>query len=55
MSGLEINKRPTDIPNSAKKSRKHGKVPGVLYGKTIKNLAFEVGEIELAHEIGINL
>ena len=54
MSGLEINKRPTDIPNSAKKSRKHGKVPGVLYGKTIKNLAFEVGEIELAHEIGIN-
>ena len=48
MSGLEINKRPTDIPNSAKKSRKHGKVPGVLYGKTIKNLAFEVGEIELA-------
>ena len=54
MPGLEINKRPTDIPNSAKKSRKHGKVPGVLYGKTIKNLAFEVGEIELAHEIGIN-
>ena len=44
MSGLEINKRPTDIPNSAKKSRKHGKVPGVLYGKTIKNLAFEVGD-----------
>ncbi len=36
MSGLEINKRPTDISNSAKKSRKHGKVPGVLYGKTIK-------------------
>ena len=54
MSSLEINKRSTDIPNSAKKSRKNGKVPGILYGKLIKNLAFEVGEIELAHKIGIN-
>nr|WP_207745924.1 50S ribosomal protein L25 [Clostridium sp. D53t1_180928_C8] len=49
-----MNKRSIDIPNSAKKARKQGKVPGVLYGKAIKNLSFEVGELELAHEIGVN-
>lgn len=54
MSNLEINKRPIDVPNSAKKARKNGKVPGVLYGKKINNLLFEVGEMELAHEIGVN-
>ena len=54
MSNLEINRRPIDVPNSAKKARRNGKVPGVLYGKKINNLLFEVGELELAHEIGIN-
>ncbi|EKY22132.1 50S ribosomal protein L25 [Clostridium celatum] len=54
MSNLEMNKRNADIPNSAKKARKNGKVPGVLYGKKINNLLFEVGELELAHEIGVN-
>ncbi len=54
MSNLEMNKRPIDVPNSAKKSRKNGKVPGVLYGNKINNLLFEVGELELCHEIGIN-
>lgn len=54
MSNLEMNKRDADISNSAKKARKNGKVPGVLYGNKISNLLFEVGELELAHEIGIN-
>ena len=54
MSNLEMNKRPIDVPNSAKKSRKNGKVPGVLYGNKINNLLFEVGELELCHEIGIS-
>ena len=54
MSNLEMNKRPIDVPNSAKKSRKNGKVPGVQYGNKINNLLFEVGELELCHEIGIN-
>ena len=54
MSDLEINRRSIDVPNSAKKARKNGKVPGVLYGKAIKNLLFEVGELELAHEVARN-
>lgn len=54
MSNLEMNKRPIDVPNSAKKARRNGKVPGVIYGKKINNLLFEVGELELCHEIGIS-
>lgn len=54
MSNLEMNKRPIDVPNSAKKARKKGKVPGILYGKKINNLLFEVGELELCHEIALN-
>lgn len=54
MSDLEINRRSIDVLNSAKKARKNGKVPGVLYGKAIKNLLFEVGELELAHEVARN-
>lgn len=54
MSNLEFNKRSIDIPNSAKKARRNGKVPGVLYGKKINNLLFEVGELELDHEVAVN-
>ena len=54
MSNLEMNKRAIDVPNSAKKARRNGKVPGVLYGKKINNLLFEVGELELYHEIATN-
>ena len=45
-----MNKRNADIPNSAKKARRNGNVPGVLYGKKINNLLFEVGELELYQE-----
>ena len=54
MSNLEMNKRFIDVPNSAKKARRNGKVPGVLYGKRMNNLLFEVGELELCHEIAAN-
>lgn len=54
MSNLEMNKRSIDIPNSAKKARRNRKVPGVLYGKKMNNLLFEVGELELCHEIAAN-
>ena len=35
----------------AKKARKKGNVPGVLYGKAINNMMFEVGDMDLGHEI----
>lgn len=51
MSNLELNKRPEGVSNSAKKARRNGKVPGVIYGRKMSNFLFEVGELELAHEI----
>ncbi|MGL5414617.1 MAG: 50S ribosomal protein L25 [Clostridium sp.] len=51
MSNLNIEKRDCKIANSAKKSRKSGKVPGVFYGKEIGNLMFEVSELDLNREV----
>lgn len=47
MSTLELNKRGNNVANSAKKARRNGKVPGVLYGKMRSNFLFEVGEMDL--------
>lgn len=54
MSILELNKRNGEVPNSAKKSRKKGNIPGILYGKAIRGMMFEVGEMELVNEIVTN-
>lgn len=54
LSSLELNKRNGEIPNSAKKSRQKGKIPGILYGKAMRNMMFEVGAMELASEITAN-
>ncbi|AYE35571.1 50S ribosomal protein L25 [Clostridium septicum] len=51
MANLEFNKRDNTISNSAKKARRSGMVPGVLYGNKMKNMMFEVGELDLAREI----
>lgn len=51
MSNLNIEKRDCKIANSAKKSRKSGKVPGVFYGKEVGNLMFEVSELDLNREV----
>lgn len=50
MSTLEFNKRNEEIPNSAKKARKAGKVPGIIYSNKMNNFMFEVGELELGKE-----
>lgn len=51
MSNLNFNKRDSNTNSKAKKLRKKGLVPGVIYGKQIKSLMFEVGELELCREI----
>ena len=40
--------------HDARKERRKGLVPGVIYGKNINNLMFEIGEIELNKEISVN-
>ena len=51
MTNLDLKKRDNNISNSAKKARRAGKIPGILYGKVAKNFLFEVGELELGKEI----
>lgn len=51
MENLVINKRDKTCSKEAKKERKKGLIPGILYGKNINNYMFEVGEIELNNNI----
>ncbi|MEG2511614.1 MAG: 50S ribosomal protein L25 [Bacilli bacterium] len=51
MTNLDLKKRSNNVSNSAKKARRDGKIPGILYGKLKSNFMFEVGELELGHEI----
>ncbi|HEY5524298.1 MAG TPA: 50S ribosomal protein L25 [Clostridium sp.] len=51
MNSLDLKKRQIKLGHYVKRERRHGLVPGVLYGKKIGNLLFEVGEMELVNEI----
>ena len=51
MEKLVVEEREKNARHSARKNRRDGKVPGILYGKNLKNLMFEVGELELNSEI----
>lgn len=52
MEELKIHKRNKDTVHEARKERKFGKIPGIIYGKNINNLMFEIGELELNKKIG---
>ncbi|MCB2289063.1 50S ribosomal protein L25 [Clostridium sp. CS001] len=51
MEKLEVKKREKKAHHSARRDRREGKVPGIMYGKNLKNLMFEVGELELNSQI----
>lgn len=51
MNNLNLNVRENCHGNSAKKERRKGLVPGVIYGRNKANLLFEIGQIELNKEI----
>lgn len=51
MEALKANKRDNQIPNYVKKQRRKGKIPGILYGGSLRNFMFEIGEMELNKEI----
>ena len=57
MTNLNIEQRTKHTHHEARKTRRAGKVPGILYGKAIQNTLIEVGAIELNQYIlqeGIN-
>ena len=51
MERLEVKIREKKARHSARRDRREGKVPGILYGKNLKNLMFEIGELELNNQI----
>lgn len=51
MKGINLQERDNSVSNSAKKARKSGKVPGIVYSKYMNNFMFEVGEIDLGREV----
>jgi len=51
LNSLDLRKREMESGHYAKRERRQGLIPGVLYGKKIGNLLFEVGEMELGKEI----
>ncbi|KGN03523.1 50S ribosomal protein L25 [Clostridium novyi A str. 4570] len=51
MDVLKANERIKDSNHSARRERKKGMVPGVLYGAGVQNTLFEIGEIELNREV----
>jgi large subunit ribosomal protein L25 len=51
MNSINCVERVKDSVHSAKKSRRSGRIPGILYGENLRNIMFEVGELELNREI----
>ncbi|MCR4943278.1 MAG: 50S ribosomal protein L25 [Clostridium sp.] len=51
MNNLCLKERNLKIKHNTKRERREGYTPGVIYGKSMKNLLFEVGSLELAKEI----
>lgn len=54
MEILHCYTRKKQALHDVRRERKQGKVPGILYGKSISNLMFEIAELELNKEIMIN-
>jgi large subunit ribosomal protein L25 len=51
MEILNAISRVKKTAHEAKKERRNGKVPGILYGKNINNMLFEISELELSKEL----
>lgn len=54
MELINANLRNKSSNHAAKKNRRSGLVPGILYGKNIENTLFEIGELELQREVTCN-
>jgi len=54
MEILNAVKREKRTSHEARKERRNGRIPGILYGKNISNMLFEIGEVELTKELSKN-
>lgn len=51
MKELKLNKRSEESGHSAKRLRKNGIIPGIVYGKKLGSLMFEIGQMELLKDL----
>jgi ribosomal protein L25, Ctc-form len=51
MENITLHKRNKKTLHEAKKERRQGLIPGIIYGKNINNMMFEISELELNKEI----
>lgn len=51
METLKVETRAKSSNHDAKKRRRHGKIPGIIYGTGMTSILFEIGELELHHAI----
>jgi large subunit ribosomal protein L25 len=54
MEEINANIRKRKSNHDVRRERRKGFVPGVLYGRNIKNILFEVGSMELSKDIARN-
>jgi large subunit ribosomal protein L25 len=51
MESVTLHKRNKTTLHEARKERRKGLIPGIIYGKNINNIMFEIAELELNKEI----
>jgi ribosomal protein L25, Ctc-form len=54
MESIILHKRVKKTSHEARKERRKGLIPGIIYGKNINNMMFEISELELNKEITIS-
>lgn len=54
MNELLLIRRIKDSGHSARKERREGLIPGVIYGKEIGNVLFNVNALELKKELALS-
>lgn len=51
MNELKLNKRNEETGHNARRLRRNGVIPGVVYGKKLGSLMFEIGQMELLRDL----
>ena len=51
MKELKLNKRNEETGHNARRLRRNGVIPGIVYGKKLGSLMFEIGQMELLRDL----
>ena len=51
MKELKLNKRNEETGHNARRLRRNGVIPGIVYGKKLGSLMFEIGQMDLLRDL----